>query len=215
MLATLDGVVVDGANARRAGGADPLDGHPAVAALAAGGMAPPAPDGIGRAELRELARRGVLVERDGLWFHADAVAAAGRVAAGLLGARPAGFTVGEFREAAGITRKHAVPLLAELDARGVTRRRDDLRIAGTRLPAGFSGVLVAPGASQAAQNPVRRIRGGGGARPGSGRPRCRSARRRRWRAGGTRSRTGQLAHTDLARRSRASRSCFRSVCIGG
>ena len=39
-----------------------------------------------------------------------------------------------FREAAGITRKHAVPLLAELDARGVTRRRGDLRIAGNRLP---------------------------------------------------------------------------------
>ena len=32
-------------------------------------------------------------------------------------------------------RKHAVPLLAELDHRGVTRRRGDLRIAGNRLPA--------------------------------------------------------------------------------
>ena len=135
VLAALDGVVVDGANARRTGGVDPLADHPVVDALAAGGMAPPAPDGIGRAELRELARRGVLVERDGLWFHADAVSAAAYLAASLLGARPGGFTVGEFREAAGITRKHAVPLLAELDARGVTRRRDDLRIAGPRLPA--------------------------------------------------------------------------------
>jgi len=27
-----------------------------------------------------------------------------------------------------------LPLVAELDARGVTRRRDDLRIAGPRLP---------------------------------------------------------------------------------
>ena len=45
------------------------------------------------------------------------------------------YTVGTFREAAGITRKHAVPLLAELDHRGVTRRRGDLRIAGNRLPA--------------------------------------------------------------------------------
>jgi Elongation factor SelB, winged helix len=27
-----------------------------------------------------------------------------------------------------------VPLLAELDARGITRRRGDLRIAGPRLP---------------------------------------------------------------------------------
>jgi hypothetical protein len=28
-----------------------------------------------------------------------------------------------------------VPIAAELDARAVTRRRDDLRIAGPRLPA--------------------------------------------------------------------------------
>ncbi|MET0326016.1 MAG: selenocysteine-specific translation elongation factor [Ilumatobacteraceae bacterium] len=134
VLATLDDVVVDGVNARRADRVDPLDGHPAIAALAAGGLAPAEPVGIDRAELRELARRGVLVERDGLWFHSEAVAAAGLLAADLLRQQPAGFTVGAFREAAGITRKHAVPLLAELDARGVTRRRDDLRIAGNRLP---------------------------------------------------------------------------------
>jgi selenocysteine-specific elongation factor len=134
VLATLDDVVVDGVNAHRADRVDPLDGHPAVAALAAGGLAPPEPAGIERSALRELARRGVVVERDGLWFHADAVTAAGLLAAELLRQQPAGFTVGTFREAAGITRKHAVPLLAELDARGVTRRRDDLRIAGNRLP---------------------------------------------------------------------------------
>ena len=135
VLATLDGVVVDGTNARRAGRADPLADHPAVALLAAGGLAPPAPDGVTRAELRELGRRGVLVERDGLWFHAGAITAAGRLAARLLAEHPGGFTVSEFRAAAGITRKHAVPLLAELDARGVTRRREDVRIAGPRLPA--------------------------------------------------------------------------------
>ena len=136
VLATLDDVVVDGVNAHRADRIDPLVGHPAVAALAAGGLAPAEPAGIGRAELRELARRGVVVERDGLWFHADALTAAALLAADLLRQEPAGFTVGAFREAAGITRKHAVPLLAELDARGVTRRRDDLRIAGNRLPSG-------------------------------------------------------------------------------
>jgi selenocysteine-specific elongation factor len=52
----------------------------------------------------------------------------------LLGADPAGFTVATFREQAGVSRKYALPLLAELDARGITRRRDDLRIAGPRLP---------------------------------------------------------------------------------
>ena len=105
------------ASARLAAAADPLADHPVVAALAAGGLAPPAPEGIDRAELRELARRGVLVERDGLWWHAvghrrpparspPACCASGRT----------GSPSATFREAAGITRKHAVPLLAELDA---------------------------------------------------------------------------------------------------
>ncbi|NDA77951.1 MAG: hypothetical protein EBY07_09180, partial [Actinobacteria bacterium] len=43
------------------------------------------------------------------------------------------FTLSQFRDALGITRKHAVPLATELDARGITRRRDDVRIAGPRL----------------------------------------------------------------------------------
>jgi selenocysteine-specific elongation factor len=134
VLLSLPDIVVDGPTARLAGAADPLAGHPAVAALAAGGLAPEPPAGIDRAELRALARRGTLVERDGLWWHADAIAGASAVAAVLLAERPDGFTVGEFREAAGITRKHAVPLLAELDSRGVTRRRGDRRIAGKLLP---------------------------------------------------------------------------------
>lgn len=40
-----------------------------------------------------------------------------------------GFTVAEFRDALGITRRHAVPLLEWLDRRGVTRRTGDLRSA--------------------------------------------------------------------------------------
>jgi selenocysteine-specific elongation factor len=90
---------------------------------------------VDRAVLRELTRRGTLVERDGIHFHADAVADAARVAARLLAASPQGFTVAEFRDAIGATRKHVLPLVNELDARGVTRRRDDRRIAGPRLPA--------------------------------------------------------------------------------
>jgi selenocysteine-specific elongation factor len=135
LLDERDDVVVTGSIARRRDAPDPLADHPAVAALAAGGLAPDAPAGIERAQLRELVRRGVLVERDGLWWHADAVASAAALAATLLADAPAGFTVSEFREAAGITRKHAVPLLAELDSRGMTRRRGDRRIAGNLLPA--------------------------------------------------------------------------------
>ena len=39
-----------------------------------------------------------------------------------------GFTVGEFKGALGITRKHAVPLLEWLDAAGITRRDGDVRL---------------------------------------------------------------------------------------
>ena len=103
--------MVDGTRARLRGAADPLADHPVIAALAAGGLAPGEPDAR-PADLRELARRGILFERDGLWWHADAIAAASTVVAGLLADDAGGFTVSEFREAAGITRKHAVPLLS-------------------------------------------------------------------------------------------------------
>jgi selenocysteine-specific elongation factor len=135
VLGSLDDLAVDGGRVRGAAAADPLADHPFVAAARAGGFAPPAPEGVDRAVLRELTRRGTLVERDGIHFHADAVADAARVAARLLAASPQGFTVAEFRDAIGATRKHVLPLVNELDARGVTRRRDDRRIAGPRLPA--------------------------------------------------------------------------------
>jgi selenocysteine-specific elongation factor len=52
--------------------------------------------------------------------------------------------VSQFRAAAGNTRKHAVPMLAELDARGITRRRGDVRVAGPRLaPTPSGGASVA------------------------------------------------------------------------
>ena len=134
LLAGFEDVAVTGMTARAAGVRDPLAEHPVIATLAAAGLAPPEPSGATRSELRELERRGVLVERDGQWFHVDAIAIATGVVTRLLAAEPDGFTVSQFREAAGITRKHAVPLLAELDAQGITRRRGDLRIAGPRMP---------------------------------------------------------------------------------
>ena len=112
----------------------PLADHPFVAALAASPFVPPSPDGVDRGELRELVRRGDVVEVEGIFFASSAVDAAGRLAARLLVDHPEGFTVSTFREEAGNTRKHAMPLLARLDATGMTRRRGDLRIAGPRLP---------------------------------------------------------------------------------
>jgi len=89
---------------------------------------------VDRGELRELVRRGDVVEVEGIFFASSAVDAAARLAARLLVDHPEGFTVSTFRKEAGNTRKHAMPLLARLDATGMTRRRGDLRIAGPRLP---------------------------------------------------------------------------------
>ena len=127
-----DVTVADGF-ARVTGTSDPLLDHPAVAALAHGGCGPRPPVAITVAELRRLQQKGVLFERDGEWFHVSALETARRVAIALLAANPEGFTLSQFREAVGNTRKHAVPLATELDTRGITRRRGDVRIAGPRL----------------------------------------------------------------------------------
>ena len=134
VLDELPGVAVSDGRVRMAAAADPLADHPAVAALAAGGFRPDAPAGISAPDLRALQRRGVLVERDGVWFHETSIAQAAVLAAQLLAASPEGFTVADFREAADTTRKYALPLANELDARGITRRRGDQRVAGPRLP---------------------------------------------------------------------------------
>jgi len=130
----LDDAEVEAGRLVPAGVADPLADHPFVAALAASPFVPPSPEGVDRGELRELVRRGDVVEVEGIFFASSAVDAAARLAARLLVDHPEGFTVSTFREEAGNTRKHAMPLLARLDATGMTRRRGDLRIAGPRLP---------------------------------------------------------------------------------
>jgi selenocysteine-specific elongation factor len=134
VVLTLDGVVVQGGRARLASSEDPYADHPLASTIREGGMSPETPPDADRATIRELTRRGILVEREGVLFHSAAIDDAAALAAVLLGADPAGFTVATFREKAGVSRKYALPLLAELDARGITRRRDDLRIAGPRLP---------------------------------------------------------------------------------
>jgi selenocysteine-specific elongation factor len=134
VLGLLDGVVLEGGRARPSAAPDPLADHPFVAALAASPFAPPEPAGVDRAELSELVRRGLVVQRDGVYFAPSAMAeAAQRVAAALV-AHPGGLTVAQVRDLLGTSRRHALPVLAELDATGVTRRRGDLRVGGPRLP---------------------------------------------------------------------------------
>jgi selenocysteine-specific elongation factor len=131
---TLQGVRVEGGRAHPVDARDDLAEHAVVLLLRDGGTAPPEPEGVDRATLRELVRRGVLIERDGIYFHVDAIDTAAGAAARLLRDHPDGVTMSQLREAMGVSRKYAVPLATELDARGVTRRRGDLRIAGPRLP---------------------------------------------------------------------------------
>jgi len=134
VLATIDTVEIDNGRAREAEVRDPLADHPFVAALLAGRFTPPDATNVDKTELRLLIRSARVVERDGIYFHPQTIDDAAHAAAALLAENPDGFTVAQFRDVTGSTRKHALPLAAELDARGITRRREDLRIGGPRLP---------------------------------------------------------------------------------
>ena len=134
LVERLEGIAVHAGRARPADVVDPYDDHPLAAAILAGGFAPESPSEVDRAAVRELTHRGTLVERDKILFHSEAIDAAAVVAAELLIENPDGFTVSQFRERTGASRKFALPLVSELDSRGITRRRDDFRVAGPRLP---------------------------------------------------------------------------------
>jgi selenocysteine-specific elongation factor len=138
-LGRLDDVEVGMGRARMRGAPDdPLADHPYLAALDAEPFNPAEPTDVDRAELGELVRRGHVVSLDGVCFSSAAVDLAARVVAHLLAGNPEGFTVADARDALGTTRKYAVPLLTHLDATGVTKRRGDRRVAGSRLPTGSS-----------------------------------------------------------------------------
>ncbi|MBU6240645.1 MAG: selenocysteine-specific translation elongation factor [Acidobacteria bacterium] len=94
---------------------------------------PPDAGAFNRDELRRLTQAGRLVNLDGIHFSISAIDAAHAVARRLLATKPDGFSASEFREALGTSRKYAIPLIEALDARGVTRRRGDVRIAGPRI----------------------------------------------------------------------------------
>lgn len=134
-LVATDAVVLDAGRARPAGSVDPWTNHDVIEVLRTAGVTPPDPADleIERAGLRELIRRGELIEVDRIVFHRSAIDTAARAAADLLAEHPEGFSVSQLREALSITRKHAVPLAQALDAAAVTRRRGDVRIAGPAL----------------------------------------------------------------------------------
>jgi selenocysteine-specific elongation factor len=79
-----------------------------------------------RALLQILLRDGKLVRVSAdLVCHASALAGLRRTLAARKSAR---FTVGEFKEWTGVSRKYAIPLLEFLDREHVTRREGDLRV---------------------------------------------------------------------------------------
>lgn len=144
-LSTITDITVHEGVARHAAEADAIGSHPFIGALHAALFSPPDPTNVDRNELRQLVRRKLVVERDGVFFHPAAIDAAASVVALLLAEHSRGYTMAQFRDALASTRKHALPLAAELDARGITRRRDDVRIAGPRLQDDPPGGGPAPG----------------------------------------------------------------------
>ena len=64
-------------------------------------------------------------------FDADACAALERGVVDRLRACP-GATAAELKEAMGVSRKHAIPLLEHFDAQGITKRDGDVRTLGPK-----------------------------------------------------------------------------------
>ncbi len=134
-LSLMEDMATEGGRVRLVGQSDPFENHRYTAALEAAPFTPPDPEAVGvdRSEVRELVKRGLIVEQDGVFFAAAAVQEAQSVLAEMLASQPDGVTVAEVRERLATTRKYALPLLAWMDGHGVTRRRGDVRIAGPRL----------------------------------------------------------------------------------
>ena len=96
-------------------------------AFRAGGLTPPEPGEVASAPsgsdmIGLLVARGTLVKlHDGKVFHADALEAL-RKKLWEFAKHSAQIDVGAFKELAGLTRKHAIPLLGHFDAEKTTRR---------------------------------------------------------------------------------------------
>jgi selenocysteine-specific elongation factor len=94
---------------------------------------PPPPAAVARERLRELVQEGTVVESRGIYFSHSAAGEGRRRIQGLLEASPNGVTLADFRSALGTSRRYALALLEHFDTTGVTRRRGDVRVAGSRL----------------------------------------------------------------------------------
>jgi selenocysteine-specific elongation factor len=85
--------------------------------------------GIARKVLGELARDGRIVRISSeLHFSSEAMARARESLTAYLRAHPTGASAGELRDALGVSRKYAIPLLEYFDAQGLTKRDGDVRV---------------------------------------------------------------------------------------
>jgi len=132
VLVTLPDVVIEMGSARIKG-ASSITEHPYVGLFAKAGVTPPDTKTLDRNIVRQIVQRGLFVDIDGIVFHISALETARLNVQKILQHHPNGFTVSQFRENLGITRKHAVPLLEALDRRAITKRNGDLRVGGARL----------------------------------------------------------------------------------
>lgn len=133
-LGLFDDIAVDAGRAAMGEAPDPLADHPWVAALEAEPFSPPGPEGVDRDEVRQLVRRGLVIESDGRYFGAKAVEQAAQLISNAIEASTEGVSVAEVRDLLSTSRKFVLPLLGYFDTNGMTRRRGDLRVSGPRLP---------------------------------------------------------------------------------
>ncbi len=134
IAATIGGVEILEGRARPFDQEDVFVNHPLLQQLEKDPFSPSQPEEFSGEEIRGLIQRGTVIQNDGVLFAASAIDKAAIAVAHLLREKPEGVTVAEIRDALGTTRKFALPICAILDGTGITRRREDLRIAGPRIP---------------------------------------------------------------------------------
>ena len=84
---------------------------------------------MARKALGKLAAEGALVRvTSELYFSTAAHECARERLRAALASRPEGATAAELRDALGVSRKYAIPLLEHLDGQGFTKRVGDLRV---------------------------------------------------------------------------------------
>lgn len=132
LLGSIDDVVVEHGVARL-GGIDPALESPLIDRFLAEGVATGPIDSDDRPVVARLVRLGVLIGHDGVYFHTEVLRDLGPVLELLWNADPAGFTVADVRDALGVTRKHALPLVNCLDQMRITRRVGDRRVRGREV----------------------------------------------------------------------------------